>query len=53
MTRSGPDELRLRVLLELTVMLFLECGSWLDCELRSSGTLPEKPVEELVGKALS
>ncbi len=53
MMRSELDGLRFRVLKELTVMLFLEYGSWLDCESHNSGMLPDILDEELVGKALS
>ncbi len=48
---SGSGELGLHGLLELTVMLFLECGSWLDCTLHSSGMSPGKPAAGLVGTA--
>ncbi len=53
MMRFELDALRLHVLKELTVMLFLGYGSWLDCESHSSGMLPDILDEELVGKALN
>ncbi len=52
MMRSELDELRFPVPMELTVMLFLECGSWLDHESRTVGTWSDTLDAELEGKAL-